>query len=148
MNPVQYRIAADLILAVHTAFVAFVVLGLVLIVVGGRRGWSWVRNPWFRLSHLLAIGVVVAQAWLGAICPLTTLEMTFRARAGAATYRGSFIAHWLEELLYFQAAFWVFAVGYAAFGLLVVASWVVVRPRSMVRRTGRRAMERDAEREQ
>ena len=145
MNPVQYRIAADLILAVHTAFVAFVILGLVLIVLGGLRDWRWVRNPWFRLGHLMAIAVVVAQAWLGVICPLTTLEMTFRARAGAATYIGSFIAHWLEELLYFQAELWVFAVAYAAFGLLVVASWVVVRPRSMVRRTGQRAMEGDAE---
>ena len=55
---VFYRIAADLVLAVHTSFVIFVILGLVLILVGGVRSWRWVKNPWFRMGHLLAIGVV------------------------------------------------------------------------------------------
>jgi hypothetical protein len=129
MSPVQYRIAADLVLAAHASFVVFVILGLALVVAGGFRGWRWIRNPWFRIGHLLAIGIVVAQAWLGVICPLTTLEMTLRRRAGDAVYDGSFIAHGLETLLYHQAPPWVFAVCYTAFGLLVVASWVMVRPR-------------------
>jgi hypothetical protein len=131
---VHYRIAADLVLAAHASFVVFVILALVLVLVGGVRGWSWVRNPWFRLVHLLAIGFVVAQAWLQAICPLTTLEMALRSRAGDAVYRGSFIAHWMEALLYYQAPQWVFAVCYTAFGLLVLASWIIVRPRSLSRR--------------
>ena len=134
MDSVPYRIAADFVLAVHTSFVLFVVLGLVLILVGRVRGWSWVRNPWFRLGHLLAIGVVVAQAWLGAICPLTTLEMRLRSRAGDAVYSGSFIAHWIETLLYHEAPPWVFAICYSVFGLLVVTSWVIVRPRPLIRR--------------
>lgn len=129
-----YRTAADLVLAVHTSFVIFVILGLVLILIGGARGWPWVKNPWFRLGHLLAIGVVVAQAWLGALCPLTTLEMVLRSRAGDAVYSGSFIAHWMEALLYYEAPQWVFAIGYTAFGLLVVASWIIVRPRPLARR--------------
>ena len=136
MSPTQYRIAADLVLAVHAAFVLFVTLGLILVVVGGLRGWRWVRNPWFRLAHLLAIVVVVAQAWLGMLCPLTTLETTLRTRAGDAVYGGSFIAYWLETFLYYQAPPWVFAACYTVFGLLVVASWVVVRPRPMFRRGG------------
>jgi hypothetical protein len=124
-----HRILADGILALHVSFVLFVVIGLVLIVTGGLRGWSWVRNPWFRLGHLLAIAYVVAQAWLGAICPLTTLEMWLRSRAGDAVYSGSFIAHWLDRLLYVDAPPWVFAVCYTIFGLLVAGSWVFVRPR-------------------
>ena len=127
-SPVLYSVAADAVLAVHSSFVVFVVLGLILILVGGIRGWHWVRNPWFRLGHLLAIGVVIVQAWLGAICPLTTLEMWLRSKAGDATYGGGFIAHWLEELLYYEAPLWVFAVCYSAFGLLVLASWFFVRP--------------------
>ena len=126
---VYYRIAADLVLAVHTSFVLFVILGLVLILVGGVRGWPWVQNPWFRLGHLLAIGVVVAQAWLGAICPLTPLEMALRSRAGDAVYNGSFIGHWMETLLYYEAPLWVFTICYTAFGLLVAASWIIVPPR-------------------
>ncbi len=134
IDSVFYRIAADLMLAGHASFVLFVILGLALILIGGARGWCWVKNPWFRLGHLLAIGVVVAQAWLGAICPLTTLEMALRTRAGGAVYSGSFVAHWMEKLLYYEAPLWVFAICYTAFGLLVVASWIVVRPWALVRR--------------
>ena len=134
MGSVYYRIAADLVLAVHTSFVLFVILGLVLILVGGVRCWPWVRNPWFRLGHLLAIGVVVAQAWLGAICPLTNLELALRSKAGDAVYSGSFIAHWMETILYYEAPLWVFAICYTAFGLLVVASWIIVPPRPLARR--------------
>ena len=131
---VSYRLAADLVLAVHTSFVVFVIFGLLLILIGGVRDWSWVRNPWFRMGHLLVIGVVVAQAWLGTICPLTTLEMTLRSRAGDAVYRGSFMAHWMESFLYYEAPLWVFAICYTAFGLLVVVSWVRIRPRRLLRR--------------
>ncbi len=134
IGSVDYRIAADLVLAVHTSFVLFVILGLVLILVGGVRGWLWVQNSRFRLGHFLTIGVVVAQAWLGVICPLTTLEMALRSRAGDAVYSGSFIAHWMETLLYYEAPPWVFAICYTAFGLLVVASWIIVPRRPLARR--------------
>jgi hypothetical protein len=124
-----YRLAADAVLALHAAFVVFVVFGLVLILVGGWRKWGWVRNPWFRSLHLAAIVYVALQAWLGKICPLTMVEMALRRRAGEASYPGAFIAHWLEELLYWQAPLWVFAVAYTAFAALVAASWLWVRPR-------------------
>ncbi|NNE35497.1 MAG: DUF2784 family protein, partial [Rhodothermales bacterium] len=66
----------------HVLFVAFVIFGLVLILAGKLRAWSWVRNPWFRLAHLAGIAVVVLQSWLGAICPLTKWEVALREKAG------------------------------------------------------------------
>jgi hypothetical protein len=128
MTPTAYRLLADAVLAVHVGFVAFVVVGLVLVFAGGALGWRWVRNRRFRGLHLAAIAVVVAQAWLGVVCPLTTLEMALRRRAGDAAYAGSFIAHWMEELLYFDAPVWVFVVAYTVFGAVVVGSWWWVRP--------------------
>lgn len=110
-------------LALHVATVAFVVGGLVLTIVGNLGGWRWVNARWFRLAHLAAIAVVVAQAWLGATCPLTSLEMWLRTQARAATYSGSFIQHWLQRLLYYDAPPWVFTLGYSLFGLLVAATW-------------------------
>lgn len=123
-----YLLAADAVLALHVLFVVFVVAGLALVFVGKLAGWSWVHNRRFRILHLIAIGIVVLQSWLGVICPLTSLEMALRARAGDATYAGSFIAHWLDALLYYQAPAWVFAACYTLFGGLVVASWFWVRP--------------------
>jgi len=124
-----YAVAADAILLLHVLFVGFVVLGLLLVFMGRIRSWSWVRNPWFRSAHLLAIAVVVAQSWLGVICPLTSLEMALRERAGHAVYAGGFITHWLEAILYYQAPPWVFVVCYTIFGALVIAGWYWVRPR-------------------
>jgi len=126
---VRYLIAADAILIVHALFVAFVVFGLLLVVAGRLRGWRWVRNRWFRLTHLIAIAVVVLQSWLGSACPLTTWEMALRGRAGGVAYSGAFIAHWLEAILYYTAPAWVFTVCYTAFGLAVLASWFWVPPR-------------------
>ena len=108
----------------------YVVLGLVFIFAGKALQWSWVRNWWFRVSHLAAIGIVVLQSWLGIICPLTTLEMELRRQAGDASYTGAFIAHWLEAILYYQAPAWVFAMCYTVFGAVVVLSWFWVRPAS------------------
>lgn len=124
-----YRLAADALLLLHALFVAFVVLMVPLVLIGGWRGWGWVRHPVLRLAHLGCIMVVVAQAWLGVVCPLTTWEMALRERAGEAVYAGSFLAHWLGELLYYRAPPWVFALVYSLFALLVVATWVWVRPR-------------------
>ena len=65
---------ADLVLLLHCAVVVFVVGGLVLIVIGSLRGWRLARDWWLRMLHLVAIGVVALQAWLGITCPLTTLD--------------------------------------------------------------------------
>ena len=123
------RALADLVLVAHVAFVVFVVFGLLLILCGGVMGWRWVRNPWFRVAHLAAIGLVVLQAWLGIVCPLTTLERHLREAAGDAIYSETFIAHWLHRVLFFQAPMWAFTVCYTLFGLAVVMSWIQFRPR-------------------
>lgn len=125
----QYMLAADLLLFGHVLFVAFVVFSLVLIVIGKLIDWTWVRNPWFRFAHLAAIGIVVLQSWLGVICPLTTWEMALRQHVDEAVYSGSFIAHWLESLLYYQAPAWLFTVCYTVFAGIVVACWFWVPPR-------------------
>lgn len=120
---VPYQLLADTVLAVHVALVLFVVGGLVLVVAGNARGWRWVNAIWFRLLHLATIGAVAAQAWLGWVCPLTTLEMWLRAQARAPTYQGSFIEHWLQAILFWNAPPWVFTAAYTAFALAVAAAW-------------------------
>lgn len=119
-----YALLADVVLVLHVAVVTFVVAGLVLIVLANvRRCLPWVNGWPFRLAHLGVIATVVAQAWAGVVCPLTTLEMWLRARAGHATYAGGFVQHWLEAFLYHDLPAWVFTVAYTAFGLAVVGAW-------------------------
>lgn len=126
-----YAALANAILILHAGYVLFVAGGLILILAGGVRGWQWVRNPWFRAVHLAAIGYVVFEAWLGIVCPLTTLELWLRDLAGQTSDTGDFIADWLRRSLFFEAPAWVFTVGYSAFGALVLLSWFGVRPRPL-----------------
>lgn len=124
---------ADAILVMHLLFVLFVVFGLVAVYLGHVFRWRWVRRRRYRIVHLLAIGIVVVQSWLGVICPLTRWEMALRAEAGADVYAGSFIQHWLQALLYYSAPEWVFVAVYTGFGALVVTSWFLVRPEGHTR---------------
>lgn len=128
-----YMLAADILLIIHVLFVVFVVLGLALIFIGKMQQWQWVRLAWFRAAHLGAICIVVVQAWLGIICPLTTWEMALREAAGEAVYAGTFISYWLSTLLYYEAPEWVFAAVYTVFAAVVLWSWVWVRPNSFSR---------------
>lgn len=130
MPPQSYQLLANAVLVAHAGVVLFIIAGLVLILVGGRYGWQWVRNFWFRVLHLSAIVYVVAESWLGIVCPLTDLEQWLRERAGQPGHEGDFIVFWLAKLLFYQAEPWVFIAAYSAFALLVMFSWVMVRPRS------------------
>lgn len=117
-----------MVLILHFAVVVFIVGGLVLIMVGNSQTWHWVNALWLRLTHLTAILTVVAEAWFGIPCPLTLLESWLRAKERIAMYNGSFIEHWLQRFLYYDAPSWVFTLIYSFFGLLVVASWIVFPP--------------------
>ena len=130
MTPSTYLLFADAVLLVHVGVALFVVGGLGCIVIGNRYGWQWVNDRCFRSAHLIAIAIIVAQAWLGAACPLTTLEMWLRSQAGDATYDGSFVGYWLQRLLYYDAPSWVFVLVYSLFALVVVAVWWYYPPRN------------------
>lgn len=119
----SHAFLAGLVLLVHFGIVVFVVAGLPLIVAGNLCGWQWVNLVWFRLAHLAAIAVVVAEAWLGITCPLTTLESWLRLQAGLTPHDQGFVEHWVQRALYYQAPAWVFTSAYTLFGLLVAGVW-------------------------
>ena len=123
------RIAADLTLILHTAFIAFVLVGLILTWIGIFARWRWVRGFGFRATHMAAIVFVVVQAYFGIVCPLTILENNLRVRAGQSAYgdRG-FIHHWLHNLIFFDAPSWVFTLCYTLFGLLVLGTLIFAPP--------------------
>ena len=136
MSPGALTVAADLTLVAHASFVAFVVVGQVLILVGWMRGWRWTRNPAFRLVHLGAIALVVLESWFGVICPLTWLEFRLRAAAGSPVAADGFLAYWLQRLIFYDAPSWVFTLVHTVFGAVVAATLVLYPPRR--RRSGRR----------
>jgi len=115
---------ADAVLIVHFSFVLFVVGGLALIWIGALAGWQWVRNFWFRIGHLGAIGFIAVEALVGMWCPLTVWEAALRGREADK----SFLAQWIHRLLFHDWPEWVFTTLHIGFALLVAATWFVVRP--------------------
>jgi len=109
---------ADLISLVHFAYVAYVVLGQVLILVGLIARWAWVRNFWFRATHLGAIAIVALEAVFGITCPLTTWEHQLRRAAGQTVTERSFVADLVHQLMFFELPEWSFRVMHISFAVL------------------------------
>lgn len=109
---------ADLILLLHAAFVAFVVLGFALVWLGHWRGWPWISNRAFRSLHLAAITFVALESLLGMVCPLTQWETALR---GTESQR-SFVARAVHAVLFHDFPEWVFTVLYVAFAALTAAT--------------------------
>jgi len=85
-----YRLLADATVLLHAGFVAFVVLGGLLVL-------RWPRLAWVHVP------VAAWGAWVefaGIVCPLTPLENWFRARGGQAAYTSDFIEHYLMPVIY------------------------------------------------
>ena len=118
-----YQLLADAVLVLHFSVVLFVVGGLVVVLAGNWFRWRWVNGWWFRLAHLATIAIVVAQGWLGQLCPLTTLESWLRVQAGEPGYTKGFIEHWLQRIIFYEAPFWVFSLAYTVFAVFVAATW-------------------------
>lgn len=128
-SPLIFAALADATLVLHAALVVFFVLGALLILIGGKRGWRWIYSPLFRTLHLCGIAFVVVSTWLGMTCPLTTLENLLRTKSGQLAYDAGFIESWLHSLLFYQGPSWVFTLTYSIFGAIVVLGWKLYPPK-------------------
>ncbi len=85
-----HSLAADAVMLIHFAFIAFALLGSFLVL--WKRRVIWLHLP------ALAWGVWIEVS--GGYCPLTPLENHFRALAGHSTYGEGFITHYLGPVIY------------------------------------------------
>ena len=124
-----YLILADAILIAHVLIVVFNVLSLPLIWIGYFLGWRFVRNFYFRAIHLAMIAYISLQALVGEVCPFTNWENDLRVRAGAdPRYATSFVGHWLQRLIFYEADERVFTIAYMIFFALVLLTLFLVKP--------------------
>jgi hypothetical protein len=83
-------VGADVIVALHFLFVAFVVLG-------GLLALRWPRVIWLHVPAVIWGALIEFTGW---ICPLTPLENRLRRASGESGYQGDFIAHYILPVLY------------------------------------------------
>jgi hypothetical protein len=93
------------------------------------RRWGWVRNRWFRLTHLAAIVAVAIEAIFSIECPLTTWEWRLRELAGQPVSGESFVGRCLHELIFYTAPPWVLSMLHIGFALLVLVTFILAPPR-------------------
>lgn len=112
-----YRIAADIVVAVHLLWIIFIIFGAI----PGRR-WLIIR-----LFHLGSLVFSVMLQRFGWICPLTHLEVWLRQQqVKSLGYSGGFIAHYLEKIIYLDASpvhIFTGTLVVIAFSLFLYAPW-------------------------
>jgi hypothetical protein len=135
------RLLADIIVVIHFAYIAFVVVGQLGIMVGYLAGWQWIRNPWFRLVHLAMIAIVVVEAMVQFECPLTTWERDLRIYAGQIPADHFKVDDWQVEeesfvaglvrsmIMYDREVGPILVASYYIFGALVLIMVFVAPPR-------------------
>ena len=84
------RLAANVVLLAHFAFVLFAVFGALGVLVDPR--WLWLHLPVVAWSSIVNLA--------GWTCPLTPLEKRFHVSATGAGYEGGFIEHYIGPLIY------------------------------------------------
>lgn len=85
-----YSALASGVLILHLAFILWVILGAFL-----TRSRPIVR--YLHLASLIWALLIEIFPWS---CPLTELENWLEMRAGVAPYRGGFLLHYLDALVY------------------------------------------------
>lgn len=85
-----YGILADAVMVAHLGFILFVATGALLAA----------RWPWLVWAHLPALGWGIGTVTIGFTCPLTTLELALRRRAGQSGFEGGFVDRYLENVIY------------------------------------------------
>ena len=131
----MYGFLADLMVAIHVGYVGYVVVGQFLIWLGWAAGWKWVRNFWFRATHLLAIGIVAYEELMGIRCPLSVWEEHFRELAGQPTTGETFLGRMLHSLIFYDFQPWVFTTIYMTTLSVVALTLILCPPRRPFRRT-------------
>lgn len=126
-----YALLADVVVAVHVGYVGYVVLGQLLIIIGAGLGWAWVRNPWFRWTHLLAIAIVAVEAIMKWRCPLSIWEEQLRLLAGQDINSSeTFLGRLFQQILFIHGmpeSF--FTTLYLAMFVIVLQGLIMCPPR-------------------
>jgi hypothetical protein len=73
---------ANLVILVHLGYFVFVMGGFVALLIGCARREAWVLNPWFRLSHFLAVALVLVEDVLQVECPLNVAQARLQSAGG------------------------------------------------------------------
>lgn len=88
-----YKILADIVVLLHFLWIVFLFLGAL---------WG-IKNKLVKIFHLFGLAFAFIIQIFGWYCPLTHLEVWLRSKHSPfVTYAGSFIIHYVEQIVYIE----------------------------------------------
>jgi hypothetical protein len=121
---------ANLTAALHIGYFIFVVGGSIAILAGMRRPIGpWIYNPWFRISHLAAVFVILAEDVFHFPCPLNVIENNLRSASAGAIASPSAPSGILDLLLRHTIPGWFLDAMYWVLGAVLLVLIFLVPPK-------------------
>ena len=114
------NVAANLVALLHIGYFLFVLGGVVAIIAGHIRQWSWIRRPWLRLLHLGAVFLVLFEEVTGIPCVLNLLQWALRSGATGQQQATEGVGGVLDFLLYGTISPLALDIIYWSMGALVL----------------------------
>ena len=117
---------ANIVTIVHLAYFVFVVGGFIGILARRSR---WAFNPWFRIVHLLAVWIVLAEDVIGFNCPFNVAESSLRTPETGSPEASTGFGYVLDQLLHHTISERMLDVLYWKLGLASMLLLFLVPPR-------------------
>lgn len=90
-----YTILADITVVLHFLWILFLVFGVFI----------GIRNRGIKIIHISGLVFALVLQIFSWYCPFTYLEIWLREQHDpASSYSGSFIIHYVEEIVYFEVS--------------------------------------------
>tara|TARA_B100000768_G_C11240209_1_gene359167 strand:+ start:861 stop:1238 length:378 start_codon:yes stop_codon:yes gene_type:complete len=118
------KLIADIVLIFHFAIVIFITFSFVLIPIGYKFYWVWVKNLKLRICHCGMMIFVTLETLLGITCPLTSIENSLR---GVDNF-SSFMSYWINKIIYWDFPTEYFIVLYCVLLAWTFLSWKLFPP--------------------
>ena len=115
---------SEIVLLFHFCIFLFMILSFFLIPIGYYQKWKWVKNKYYRLIHLILMGIIFIETTLGFMCPLTTLENFLRND----TEINNKITQIIHQIMYWDLPTYQFIILYLLSLLYLIFLWIFFKP--------------------
>ena len=115
---------SEIVLLFHFCIFLFMVLSFFLIPLGYYQKWEWVKNKYYRLIHLILMGIIFIETILGFMCPLTILENFLRNDIEI----NNKITQIIHQIMYLDLPTYQFIILYLLSLLYLIFLWFFFKP--------------------
>lgn len=124
-----YRLLADFLVIIHFIWILFMLWGflktIIAIIKNDKKFLSRFILRTVHLAGILYVGILI---FIHKPCPLTIWEIKLRVLSGIKSYAGSFIIHYIENLVYPDVPAWVVEIPSIIVGSVSCLFYIIFPP--------------------